>query len=182
MSLVLVAFHFQTHVGLQCAHPGGGSQGRSVWKKQVIGLKEGKEPEGTGPTNDLSTSSLFSSSGVARSILFWVCVSALLLMKPFLCVLSHFVVGLTPNNKPVPAFTISASVRNAFSLRQMIQENSFQPQPLLVWWLGFLVLSQATQVQFLGRELGSHFTPLLTAVLLRLYWSSFIIRMDTYHM
>ena len=32
-----------------------------------------------------------------------------------------------------------------------------------VWWLGFLVFIQATQVQFLGRELRSRFTPPLTA-------------------
>lgn len=40
-------------------------------------------------------------------------------------------------------------------------------QPLMVWWLGFLIFIQATQVQFLGRKLRSRFTPPLTAALLR---------------
>ena len=39
--------------------------------------------------------------------------------------------------------------------------------PLLVWWLGFLVFIQATQVQVLGRELRSHLAPLLSAAPLR---------------
>ena len=35
---------------------------------------------------------------------------------------------------------------------------------MLVWWLGFLVFIQATQVQFLGRELRSRFMPLFQRI------------------
>ena len=41
-------------------------------------------------------------------------------------------------------------------------------QHSLVWWLRFLVLIQATQLQLLGRELRSHFTPPLNTASLRL--------------
>ena len=54
----------------------------------------------------------------------------------------------------VTVFTVFASVRNAFFTGGKSQG---------VWWLGFLVFIQATQVQFLGRELRSRFTPPLTA-------------------
>ena len=35
---------------------------------------------------------------------------------------------------------------------------------MLVWWLGFLVSIQDTQVQFLGRELRSCFMPLFQRI------------------
>ena len=54
----------------------------------------------------------------------------------------------------VPVFTVFASVRNAFFTGGKSQG---------VWWLGVLVFIQATQVQFLGREVRSRFTPPLTA-------------------
>ena len=54
----------------------------------------------------------------------------------------------------VPVFTVFASVRNAFFIGGKGQG---------VWWLGFLVFIQATQVQFLGRESRSCFMPPLTA-------------------
>ena len=68
----------------------------------------------------------------------------------------------------VPAFTASASAINAFFTGGKDPgENSFYLLTLLVWWLGFLVLIQATQVQLLGRELRSCCTPPLAATLLR---------------
>lgn len=36
-------------------------------------------------------------------------------------------------------------------------------QPLMVWWLGFLIFIQPIHIQFLGRELRSSFTPLFIA-------------------
>ena len=64
----------------------------------------------------------------------------------------------------VLAFTVSASVINAFPLGAKLQGKT-PPNlyPLLVWWLGFLVFIQAIQVQFLGRKLRPCFLPLLTA-------------------
>ena len=39
-------------------------------------------------------------------------------------------------------------------------------QPLMVWWLGFLIFIQPIHIQFLGRELRSYFRlPLTTASL-----------------
>ena len=40
----------------------------------------------------------------------------------------------------------------------------------MVWWLGFLVFIQASQVQFLDRKLRSCFMPPLTAASLRLLY------------
>ena len=54
----------------------------------------------------------------------------------------------------VPVFIVSVSVRNAFFTGGKSHG---------IWWLGFLVFIPATQVEFLGRELRSHFTPPLMA-------------------
>ena len=68
----------------------------------------------------------------------------------------------------VTVFTVFASVRNAFFTGGKSQG---------VWWLGFLVFIQATQVQFLDRELRSRFMPTLTSASLRsLHWVILAIR------
>ena len=47
-----------------------------------------------------------------------------------------------------------------FPLRAKIQGKlASSLQHLLVWWVEFLVFIQASQIQFLVRELRSHFTP-----------------------
>ena len=54
----------------------------------------------------------------------------------------------------VPAFTVFASMKNAFFTRGKSQgKTGLSLQPLLVWKLGFLVSIKATQIQFLGMEL-----------------------------
>ena len=79
-------------------------------------------------------------------------------MITLISVLSHLLLCYVSNNKLCTCFYCFASVRNAFFIGGKCQG---------VWWLGFLVFIQATQVQFLGRELRSHFTTPLTAVSLK---------------
>ena len=68
----------------------------------------------------------------------------------------------------VPACTVFASMRNEF-LSGGKSQGKFASNlyPLLIWWLGFLVFIQGTQVQFLVRKLRSRFLRLLTAASLR---------------
>ena len=117
--------------------------------------------------NDLTTSLLHSSSLEGTPTPFTSgCASLpciyLLLNKPFLWVLSHHV----SNNKLCTCIY-------SFCLSEKCIFPGIIPYSLkllLVWWLGFLSLIQATQVQFLGWELRSHFTPPLTAASLRPVW------------
>ena len=68
----------------------------------------------------------------------------------------------------VPACTVFASMRNEF-LSGGKSQGKFASNlyPLLIWWLGFLVFIQGTQVQFLVRKLRSRFLRLLTVASLR---------------
>ena len=95
-------------------------------------------------------------------------VSALLLSelnKLLLYAISHLLCYVS---KFTPAFTSSTSITNAFFTGGKDPgKNSFYPLDLLVWGLGFLVLIQATQVQFPGRELRSCFRPICTTALSR---------------
>ena len=119
-----------------------------------------KDPEELPCINDLTAPSLRSSSLGRTPTPFvsgWASLPCFHLNKLFLCVLSHLLCYVS-NNKLCTCFYSFASVRNVFFTGGKSQG---------VWWLGVLVFIQATQVQFLGRELRSPFTPPLTAASLR---------------
>ena len=52
-------------------------------------------------------------------------------------------------------FSVTVHSSCTLSLTVVLPEDLMGLYPLVVWWLGFLVFIQATQVQFLGRELRS---------------------------
>ena len=129
--------------------------GHQVWKKKPGNWpKVNKDLEELPYINDLTTSLLHSSlGGCPHPFSLGASLSCFCLNKLFLCVLSHLCCAMSLIINFVPVFTALASVRNVFFTGGKSQG---------VWWLGFLVFIQATQVQFLGREFRSRFTPPLT--------------------
>ena len=112
------------------------------------------------------------TKGNAHILSLWLCISALLLSQLnqlFLSVLSHLLLHYVSNNKLcICIHSFCLHDKCTFQWGQISRENYLLAcSPCWSGDLGFLVLIQTTQVQFLGRELRSCFMPLLPAASLR---------------
>ena len=173
MSLApLRSLHFESHLGWGVReHPGKGPRVAQVWKKKPDNWpKEDKGPAELTYINDL-TSLLRSSSSLGRMSTPFLSVLLLAHLNTlFLCFLSHLLLYYVSNNKLCTCiYSFCLCDKCIFSVGAKIQGKiAFSFWPLLVQWLGFPVLIQATQVQFLGRKLRMYFMPPLTATSLSL--------------
>ena len=138
-----------------------------MWKKKPRNWpKVNKYPEELPCVNDLTASLLPSSSlgGMPTPFLFGCvflpcsCLNCFSVCSPTCCGAVSLIINF------VPAFTVLVSMRNEF-LSGGKSQGKFASNIycLLIWWLGFLVFIQGIQVQFLVKELRSHFLLLLTA-------------------
>ena len=136
-------------------------------RNQIIGLKEDKVPEELPNINDPTACLPNSSSlGGLPTPFLSACASlpcfylnSFSVWSPTCCC----VVSLTVNF--VPAFAVSASVINELFTegKDPGEKQLLAGSPGRVWWLGFLVFTQATQVRLLGRALRLGCMPLLAA-------------------
>ena len=128
------------------AHPREGPRVSQVWKKKPDNwLKINRDPEELTYRNDLTTSFLLTKGDAHTFSLGVNLCLASFLTKQFLCVLSHLLLSYFFYHKTAPAFTVSASMINAFFTggKDTGGKKSSSLWPLMVCWLGFLVLIQA---------------------------------------
>lgn len=156
------------HLGKSCACMLGRCSVGQVWTKKPDNWpKVNKGPEEVPYINDLPASLLSSSSlGGMLHPFSWcehLCLASVL-PKLFLCVLFHLFLCFVSNNKLCLFLQFLHSWLMNFSMRAKNQGKfASNLQPLMVWWLEFLIFIQPIHIQFLGKELRSSFTPLFIA-------------------